>query len=126
MIAAVDILDEVETGVSALNGEIVRRAFHGHCCKFFNQQEEFKKILKQYIDHRAVIHRLKIQEDKVWNYYRRDRSYKDLAPNHYSMLRDRMIWANELRSKLKKIWPCAACIWLYNPTHRTRRFPQLI
>lgn len=114
---AVDILNEIEAEVSALNGEIVRRAFHGSCCQFFNNQEEFKWLLHPYMDHRLSIHYLKVQENRSW---------KRLAPNHYSLLAHHMKDAIELRSKLKKIWPCAACIWLYNPTHRITRFPQLI
>jgi len=45
MITVEDILDEVEAEASALNGEIVRRAFLGHCCEFVSNQEEFSRIL---------------------------------------------------------------------------------
>ena len=120
MIAAVDILDDVEVGVTALNGEIVRRAFHGTCCKFLVNQDEFRSLLARYIELRMTIHRA-----GLW-WRRGNYEYElDLPPRYWTRLSERKFEAEGIRSQLKKLWPCAACIWLYNPTHRLRRFPEL-
>ncbi len=120
VIAAIDILDEVEAGATALNGEIVRRAFHGTCCDFFANQEEFRTLLTEYIRVRMIIHHATTLE-RTW----RSPVKLDLGPRHYETLRKSQFESEDIRAQLKMIWPCAACIWLYNPTHRLRRFPQL-
>ena len=119
MIAAVDIFNDVEADVTALNGEIVRRAFHGTCCKFFVNQAEFRSLLVRYTGHKMEVHRAKIAEERWW------RDGRALGSRHYEMLSRHKFDAEGIRNQLKKIWPCAACIWLYNPTHRLRRFPEL-
>lgn len=121
MIAAVDILGEVEAGVVALNGEIVRRAFHGTCCNFFANQDEFRSLLAQYIWHRMKVRRLEISE-KIW--WQSGCSLV-LEPRHYETLFKNKCEAENSRTQLSRIWPCAACIWVFNPTGRTKRFPQL-
>jgi len=121
VITVEDILTEVEADVSALNGEIVRRAFLGHCCDFVDNQEEFARILHHYVNHRLAIHRLRVMENRWF-----DNHIDRLATNHYAKLRDHTEWAIILRKQLKTLWPCAACVWLYNPTHRIRKFPSLI
>ncbi len=123
MIAAVDIFDEVEADVTALNGEIVRRAFHGHCCQFVHNKKEFAWLLRRYCDYRMQLHRCHVQEEMCW---KGRNSYTERLPDeHYAIKRTLKFEAARLRDQLKKIWPCAACIWLYNPTYRLRRFPQL-
>lgn len=120
MIIAVDIFDEVEADVTALNGEIVRRALLGHCCHFVDNQAIFADLLNYYSGLRLRIHRIIGAINGRWNWrqYRSDRLYDELHGDQ--------IMAAETRRKLSNYWPCAACICLYNPTNRTRRFPSLI
>ena len=131
MIAVTKLFDEVKTSVTALNGEIVRRAFQGHCCEFVNNQTEFARLLKAYIDHRMMIHRLRAEENRAWElvahtydtprlHHLRDH----LRPNHHSILHHHAQDAIWVRMKLKEIWPCVACVHLYNPTKRQKN-PQL-
>lgn len=115
MITAVDIFEEVEADVGALNGEVIRRAFHGHCCEFFNRQEEFAVLLKRYVDLRILLHRLRIHECRSGVQNVTDIAWADYTKTEKSR-----------RQQLNKIWPCAACVWLYNPTNKIKRFPRLI
>lgn len=121
MIAAVDIFDEVEADVTGLNGEVVRRALHGTCCDFFANREEFRWLLARYAACKQELHRVKISE-KIW--LRRNHSAENCDLRFYR-LGEYLTLAENLRDQLRIIWPCAACIWIYNPTHRLRRFPQL-
>ncbi|KKL44845.1 hypothetical protein LCGC14_2361610 [marine sediment metagenome] len=115
MIVAVDILDEVEAGATALNGEIVRRALHRTCCNFVNNQKDFVELLNYYIALRLSTHYIK-RRLKSGGYAERD----------YDRLDANRLMAKDARRRLKNLWPCAACIWFYNPTKRIRRFPALI
>ena len=121
---AVDIFNEVDTNVTALNGEVVRRALHGRCCGFITNQDEFSWMLRNYSDYRLKIHRLKI---KIYGRSREDGLFSvNWEPGDHGKL---VLYEHEainLRRRLKKIWPCIACIHLYNPTHKyLRSFPQL-
>jgi len=121
MISAIDIFSEVEANTAALNGEIVRRALHGRCCGFIENQSLFAELLSDYSMYRGEIHRL----NKRLNggYFDRPRVWK---PGDYDRLHTHQWMAADLRKRMQNCWPCAACIWLYNPTKKTRRrFPQL-
>lgn len=122
MIIAVDIFDEVEADVTALNGEIVRRALLGHCCHFVDNQAIFADLLNYYIGLRLRIYRLTGAINGRWRW----RHYHTASDRLYDELHGDQIMAAETRRKLSNYWPCAACICLYNPTNRTRRFPSLI
>lgn len=113
---AVAILDQVEAGAVALNGEVVRRALRGHCCAFFRRQAEFASRLAQYIHHRLAIHRLRVRE-------RRD--YHSANARHVANLIQHTLSAKRGRRELKDLWPCSQCIETYNPTGRITQLPQL-
>ncbi len=122
MIAAIDIFDEVKADVTALNGEIVRRALHGRCCDFVNHQDEFKSLLSYYTALRRRVHHLQILQNKP--YLAGPRRHLDLKFSD-SALWAEMAMARDARRRLKNIWPCTACICIFNPTNRTR-LPCLI
>lgn len=118
---AEDIFEEINVEAALLNGEVVRRAMNGHCCDFVNHQAEFASLLPYYIALRMDIHRVRSRlvgsrEDAPWQYWERGFIYAQ------EKLHDDKIMAKDARRRLKNIWPCAACIWLYNPTNRIRRF----
>lgn len=125
---AAEIFDEVEAEVSALNGEVVLRAINGHCCNYpTSSRSEFEELLYYYIGLRKQEHHIKIRlygrgyfdPRNGWlSATQEQRLYKELRATRYL--------AQDARRRLKNLWPCAACIWLYNPTNRTRRFPSLI
>ena len=118
MIAAVDIFHKVESGVVALNGEVVRRALARHCCNYPSNANIFAALLTEYIDERMQAHYWKVR----WNHGWERMNYHD-AHGRYAGHAHR---AEYIRADLRQIWPCNACIHIFNPTHRSRRFPQLV
>lgn len=118
MIAIADaIFTEVESDAVRRNGEVVRRALRGHCCDYVENKAEFASLLCRYAHEKLMAHHWKIRWDREWlrmNFH-----------DTYGYYTSHTAAAKRLREQLKTIWPCSACIHLFNPTGRTR-FPQLV
>jgi len=95
---------------------------HGCCCGFIKNPGNFRLMLREYTDYRLKIHRLTI---KIFG--REDvQIYSVNAKPEYGQMVHYESEASSLRKQLRKIWPCVACIHLYNPTNKyPRSLPQL-
>lgn len=129
---AEDIFEEIETEVVLLNGEVVRRAMSNverfiaeervdTCCDFLLNQEQFQILLDTY----KLAKRVAIS---AWNRFRdplaeeerghdRDPCWR-IRQNRFAYATECDLHRDELRARLRTIWPCLKCFDLHNPTGR--------
>jgi len=98
------------------------------CCEYVNNRDKFKLLLDQYENSKLYIHQLKKRLGR--NCYEYEQAInnelflKNLRDSKIGYLNKEIdkykLNAANVRSELKKYWPCEKCISEFNPTKRLK------
>lgn len=127
---AEDIFSDVDFEAMLLNGEVIRRAFNQIldepklnecCCQYWINPTEFSRLLDDYVKAKRIAKSAnrRMFDPLTWK-EKQDNPVWRLRQNRFVYTEECLNHRNELRAKLRAVWPCSKCMDKYNPTRRRR------